>query len=837
MTYYTSCECVGNYIYYRGIDDKGKRFKEKISYLHTFYIPANKSSKFKTLEGQYVETLKPGSINECRDFFKNYDGVENFKIYGNHRYEYAYIQEKHADEVEYDATKIRIAFLDIETGSENGFPNVQTANEEVIAITVKIADSYLVFGCGDFENKDKDVKYFKCKSERDLLMKFLDAWSAYAPDAITGWNTDTFDVPYLVNRINRILGDKYTRKLSTWGRVREGKSFGMRGREIQIYHIGGVSDLDYLRLYRKFTYVNQESYRLDHIANVELGEKKLDYSEYATLHTLYKENFQKFIEYNIKDVKLIVALEEKLKLLEMAIGLAYHCKVNFSDVFGQVRMWDNLICDHLIKKGIVIPPHLKEKNVGEIEGAYVKDPIVGMHKWVVSFDLNSLYPHLIMQYNISPETLVVDENHSWNVKKLMDGEFSEQDNLEENNRTITPNGVYFRTDVKGFLPEIMEKMYNDRVKVKKKMIIAQQQMEKTKDTADRFELYNKIAGYHTKQINLKISLNSAYGAFGNQYFRYYDKRLAEAVTLSGQLSIRWIERDLNKYLNELLKPEEHKDYILAVDTDSVYVSLDDLVKKVFDDDSDTEKVIDFLDKVCEGQIQKVIDNSYSKLRKYTSAPTQKMIMKREILGDKGIWTAKKRYILNVHDTEGVRYEKPKLKIMGIEAVRSSTPSACREKLKELFNLIMNTDEDTIINFIDGFRKQFKELPAEEVSFPRQVSDLGKYRDSNSLYTKGTPIHVKGALIHNKLLTDKKLTRNYPLINEGEKIKFSYLKKPNPTGDTVIAMNNTLPKEFGLDKYIDYDMQFEKSFIHPVKLILDTIGWEVERKSTLESFFG
>ena len=836
MSFYTSCECVGNYLYYRGVDDKGKRFKEKISYLPTFYIPTNKSSKYKTLEGQYVETLKPGSINECREFFKNYEGVENFKIYGNHRYEYAYIQEKHADEIQYDSTKIRIAFIDIETGSEGGFPNVQTANEEVIAITVMFDDTYYVFGCGDYDNKDSDVKYFRCKDELQLLEKFLDAWSSYAPDAVTGWNTDTFDIPYLVNRINRILGEEHAKKLSPWRRVREGKSYGMGGRTIQIYHLAGVSDLDYLRLYKKFTYINHESYRLDHIANVELKEKKLDYSEYATLHTLYKENYQKFIEYNIKDVRLIVALEDKLRLIEMAIGLAFHCKVNFSDVFGQVRMWDNLICDHLIKKGIVIPPHSKNKDVGEIEGAYVKDPIIGMHKWVVSFDLNSLYPHLIMQYNISPEMLDKENRHLWNVKELMNGEFTEQDNLEETKRTITPNGVYFRTDKKGFLPEIMEEMYNDRVKVKKKMIIAQQEMEKTKDHADRFTLYKKIAGYHTKQINLKISLNSAYGAFGNQYFRYYDRRLAEAVTLSGQLAIRWIERDLNKYLNELLKPEEHKDYILAVDTDSVYVSLNDLVKKVFDDDSDTEKVIDFLDKVCDGEIQKVIDSSYSRLREYTKAPTQKMIMKREILADKGIWTAKKRYILNVHDTEGVRYETPKLKIMGIEAIRSSTPAACREKLKELFKLIMNTDEETIIDFIDTFRKEFKELPAEDVSFPRQVSDLTKYQDSNSLYTKGTPIHVKGALIHNHLLRDKKLTRSYPLINDGEKIKFSYLKKPNPTGDMVIAINGTLPKEFELEKYIDYDMQFEKSFVQPVKSILDSIGWQIERKSTLESFF-
>ena len=788
-------------------------------------------------------------MKECRDFIRKYKEINNFNIYGNDKFEFSFIAEHFPEEhIEYDFSKIRIAYLDIETGSENGFPNIETANEEVTAITIKIDKKCYVFGRGEFVHDRKDVFYFRFDSERALLQKFFEVWDKESPDIITGWNIETFDIPYLVNRAQRLFDAKKdpSKLLSPWRKIREYMMYGLGGKEIQTYEIYGVETLDYLSTYRKFTSVNQESYRLDHIAFVELGEHKLDYSEQGSLHLLYKNDYQKFIEYNIKDVELVEQLEGKMKLLEMVVSLAYLSKVNYGNTFGQVRMWDTLIYNNLLRKNIVIPPKTHASKSSNFEGAFVKEPQIGSHNWVVNFDLNSLYPHLIMQYNISPETLITDElppelqkvkDSRPGVDGLLD-ETLDLQALEKYKVTYTPNNEFYKTDKQGFLPEMMQELYDNRVKYKLLMIEAKKKLEKEKDRKEKRNLTHLISKYHNMQNNLKITLNSAFGAMGNQHFRYFDQRIAEAITTSGQLSIKWVEKEINRYLNGILKPEEEKDYVVAVDTDSVYICMDDLVKQVYGDDiEDKTKVINFLDKVCAEQMEKIIDKSYDKLKDYVNAFDQKMVMKRENLADKALWTAKKRYIMNVYDSEGVRYEEPKLKMMGIEAIRSSTPSACKDKMKHIFKIIMNGTEDDVITYIDDFRKEFMTLGAEEIFFPRSVRGLEKYHDSANLYKKGSPVHVKAALLYNKLLKDKKLTNDYPVIKDGEKIKFAYLKKQNMVGGDAIGIMNQLPPELELEAYIDYDKMFEKSFVEPMRTILDAVGWHTEKVSTLESFFG
>ena len=451
-----------------------------------------------------------------------------------------------------------------------------------------------------------------------------------------------------------------------------------------------------------------------------------------------------------------------------------------------------------------------------------------------------------MQYNLSPETLITDElpkelQEIKDARPGVDGLLNQSqslNDLEKYNLTYTPNNEFYRKDIQGFLPEMMQQIYNDRVKYKKKMITTKKKLQKEKDPKERAVLSKLISKYHNMQNNLKTTLNSAFGAMGNEHFRYFDQRIAEAITTSGQLSIKWVEKEINRYLNEVLKPEEEKDFVVAVDTDSVYICMDDLVKKIYGDTiDDKNKVVDFLDKVCSEQMEKIIDKSYQKLAEYVNAYDQKMVMKRENIADKALWTAKKRYIMNVYDAEGVRYEKPQLKVMGIESVRSSTPAACKERMKGIFDIIMNGTEEDAINYIDKFREEFRTLKAEDIFFPRSVRGISKYHDAAQLYIKGSPIHVKGALIYNKLLKDKKLLNSYPIIKDGEKIKFAYLKKPNPVGDTVIAILNTLPEEFGLKEYIDYDLQFQKSFIEPMSSVMGAVGWNTEHISTLEDFFG
>jgi len=806
----------------RGVNDRGESFKEKLNYEPTLFVESHKpqNPQWKTLDNRNVAPVKWGSMKESRQAMKDYAG----NVFGFDQFQYSFISDNYRGMVDYDLDKIKIGYIDIETSSEHGFPDVRNANEEVLAISYRCGKSFKTYGCQEY-TPSEGVQYIHCENETRLLENFVLDWSMNYPDIITGWNSRFFDIPYLVNRIVRVLGEKMAKKLSPWGWYKENEITLFGNRKQQIFDLVGISSIDYMDAYKKFTYVNQESYSLNHIAYAELGEKKLDYSEYSSLHELYQTNFQKFVDYNVHDVVLLERLEEKMKLLEMIISLAYMAKCNFNDVFSPVKMWDCIISNHLKDQQIVVPPKKHETKLEAYEGAYVKTPQIGRHKWVASFDLNSLYPHLIMQYNISPETLVGMYPESGLVDALLDKEFDVAF-LKEKNLTMTPNGSLYSRKKQGFLPALMEKMYTDRVKYKD-LMIAEQKKGKAADT-------NKLAQYHNMQINLKIALNSAYGALGNQWFRFYDVRNAEAVSVAGQLSIRWAERAVNQYLNKVLETDG-TDYVIASDTDSLYIALDSLVQKVGLGE-DTQKTIKFMDTVCEGKIQDVIDGCYGEMAEYVNAFEQKMVMKREVLAEVAIWTGKKHYILNVHNSEGVQYDEPKLKIMGIEAVKSSTPEPCRNALKEALKIMMNGTEEDVINYIENFKTKFKTLPAEEVSFPRSVKGLAKYHDSASIYQKSTPIHVKGSLIYNKILQNKRLTRKYPKIQEGEKIKFAYLKEPNPTGDTVIAMLNALPDEFELKPYIDYEKQFSKSFLDPIIGILNVIGWEHERKTNIMEFF-
>ena len=840
--YYTNITVYGPHILYRGVKN-GRRIKEKINYAPTLFLPAKKKTDYKTLFGEYLEPMQFANIREARDFVKRYESVENFKVYGNDRYAYAFIADTHKGLIDWKIEELSIAIIDIEVGSENGFPDPYKTTEPITAIAVRqLNGGTTVYGCGHYDNNDENVNYVRCQDEIDLCKKFLNDWQHNYPDVVTGWNTEGFDIPYLINRFTKLFGDKEARKLSPWEVINE-RVYNFKGSERKSYDIFGIAQLDYIELYKWYAPngKSQDSYKLDNIASVELGENKLSYDEYDTLHQLYKLNYQKFIEYNIKDVELILKLEEKLKLIQLALTMAYDTKCNYSDVFAQTRMWDALIYNHLLDQKIIVPPKEVSHKGEAFEGAYVKEPQVGNHDWVASFDLNSLYPHLIQMYNISPETLIPVSEQTEEMRKVIhDGVTVDKllemkvDTSKISDVILTPNGQYFRKDVQGFLPKMMEEMYEDRKKFKKLMLKAEQEYENETDVAKKKELENLIARYNNLQLAKKLSLNSAYGALGSQYFRFFDLRMALAVTMSGQLSIQWIESKLNTYMNDILKTK--KDYVIASDTDSIYLNLGPLVRKVYKEETDPNKVITFMDRVCEDKIQPYINKSYQELADYIHAYAQKMQMKREALASKGIWTAKKRYILNVYNNEGVQYAEPQMKVKGLEMIKSSTPYAIREKMKEMVKLVMNGTETDVQDFIAKFREDFKKLPVEDISFPRGVNNLAEYRDSTGIYKKGTPIHVKGALIYNHYLKQKNLTNSYPLIQEGEKLKFTYLKEPNPMKDTVISFPTRLPKEFDLQKYIDYNIQFEKAFIEPVSVILNCMGWSSEKNNSLESFF-
>ena len=839
MDFYTSVQRAGKNILYRGYKD-GQRVETRYPFKPTLYIPHNKRNELSgwtNLRGEDVDPITFDNMNECTTFIKQYEDVENFNIYGSTNFVDQFISQRFPNEIKFERDLINVATIDIEVMSDEGFPHAHEAAHSVISITLysSIEKIYHVWGLYDYDVRRDDVVYHKCGAELDLLLEFLAYWQKNSPDVITGWNIRQFDIPYLINRVNNLIGGDTYRRFSPWGSIFE-RHIDIMGRSTQVYDIAGVEQLDYYDLFRKFglSYGELESYKLDHVAYVVLGERKLSYEEYGSLHSLYKSDFNKFIDYNIRDVEIVSMFEEKMGLITLAMTMAYRGGVNFASTFGTTAIWDSIIHRSLQLQKIAIPPKNTQVKV-KYPGAYVKDPQIGLHEWVASFDLASLYPNIIIQYNMSPETLV-ERTPNVNVETIL----NDYPNLPAvwNNQdlTLAANGLRFRKDKQGCIPAIVENYFNERKEIKRRMIEAKKEYEKTPTKS----LENEINTLENQQLSLKILMNSLYGALANAYFRYFDSRVAEAITTSGQLAIRWAESAMNQDINNTLQQHakfefrnvpEDKDYVIAIDTDSLYINFNDLIQRFSPADP-----VKFLDSICHDHFEKLLEKSYSELARITNARTNRMDMEREVIADKGIWVAKKRYILNVHNNEGVQYDEPKLKIMGIEAIKSSTPQVVREKFREVFKVIIRGNEAETQQFISDFRKFHKSLDPEQVSFPRGVSEINKWSDRHDLFKKGTPIHVRGSLVYNDAIKKAGLQDKYETIMAGQKIKFVYLKQPNPIRSNVISFPDNLPPQLQLHSHIDYSIMFDKTFVNPLVPILDAVGWDVEPKATLDDFF-
>lgn len=820
----------------------GKHVRYKVHYHPYVFIEdkdAKLSSPYRTVDDKVVRKVDFESIYEGNKFVREHRDL--MQLYGMTAWAYAYINDLYPQGFAYDITKISIVDIDIEVKADAGFPSIDNADKAVTLITISKNGLKDTFGCGDYTPNDFSVKYHKCKDEKELLATFLLVWRSkkYDPDIITGWNIERFDIPYLWNRISKILGKEFADMLSPWKIVEEREIVERgTGYTYRVKTLYGIAQLDYLQLYKKFSYTPQESYKLDHIANYEIKARKLDYSEHKDLLTLYHKDFPKYVDYNIRDVDLVDGIEKKMRLIEQVIAIAFDARINFQDTLTNVRMWDVIIHNYLLERNIVVPIRSPDlSNDRQIQGAFVKEPQTGMFRWIVSFDFTSLYPHLFMEMNISPETYR-STHPDITVDSILNGKLDElRPFINEHDIAVAGSGSLFDRSKQGFLPAIMERMFGDRAAWKKRMIAAEIELEALKQQKSSKEeqqvLEYRISQAKNMQQAKKIILNAGYGALANVYHRWYDTRLAESVTLSGQVAIQWVQRDINDYINKIAGTKDI-DYVIAGDTDSFYVTMEKIVDKYIPGKSDSE-TCQLLLQICKENLEPFINQSLKNLAAYMNT-FGKLNMKREIIATKGVWTGKKHYALNVLNKEGVQYDKPESKIQGLESVRSSTPAICRKKFEESIKIVLNDNEDKLIEFIENFREQFKMLPFDEIASPRTANNLEKYKDGNIIYRKGTPIAVKGALLFNHYLKQFDIKDEQP-IHSGDKIKFVYLLTPNPINDMVIAVpGRELPPQFGLDQYIDRTTQFEKGFLEPIKSITDAISWKTEEVNDLYSLF-
>jgi len=851
--FYLSCHKRGNNILLRYINNN-KEIRTKLKYKPSLYIKTVNTvkntvksiSKYTSLHGDKLKRIQFDTIKDAnKAIFEAKDtGID---YYGNRNFNLTFLHEQFKNN-EYNPKLIRTFIIDIECPSDKGFPDPMLAEWQVDCLTIydNITDCYYLFSLYDFDkNSDllskyniQNIKHVKFKNETQLLKGLLGFWQSNFPVNVSGWNSSGFDFPYLFNRLTRLGLDP--KKLSPWNVCEIKTKINTFNKEYQQVYILGVNDLDYINLYKKNRFKPRESYKLGFIGGVEQVSEKVDYSSVASnLKTLNKKDPNLYQIYNIIDVYIVKGLDDKLGFFDVTFSLGYLAGINFSEVSSPVGLWENIIYKNTIDDNIITPPK-KDQQQQSFAGGFVLDPKIGKHKWLMSSDLNSLYPHLIMQYNISPEkitTLKLDIN--------IDKMIANEDISIPNNLCVTPNGCTFKTDSQGLLPRLMEKLYNERKKIKKEMLTHHQKAISIKDniitSKSQKEYDHEMQQYRIKdgnQLCRKLALNSAYGALANVHFSLFDIRLAESITTSGQLSIKWINNKLNTYFNELLCTDNVR-YIYATDTDSTMFSMERFVE-LNCKNMETMEIVEYLDRWCKSKLEPLFDKWYQELANYTKAFQQKMVMAREMIASDVFFVAKKRYAANVLDMEGVRYtiKEPYLKIMGLDLVKSSTPEVCRNAMTETVKIILTKNELELQNYIKDFHKEYNTFSVHQIAAPKGVNKLEESYcrpDGSFRHDVTVPFNSRAAINYNNELKKLSLT-DYEVINNGDKMRYIYLEEPNRLNQNVIGFVDVFPKEFKLDNKVDYDTMYYKTFIKPITGITDVIGWDIEPKPTLDPLF-
>ncbi len=847
MKFYTHVAQQKQFIHHYYIED-GKRKTSKVRFQPSLGVKCEKDTGWHDIHGQNVGIIKFDNIFEMYSWKK--ENKDQADIYNDVTPTYQFIAEEYPNDIvpiSFDEFKnMKVFILDIEVYSTEGFPFPAEARWPVTAITIMdmYKNKFVTLACGDYDNsQNENVNYIKCEDEAELLTKFINLMEVQRPDIISGWNSEYFDIPYIVNRAKNLLEPGAVKRMSPMGEV---SAYKLSDTE-EGYHIKGISHLDYLQIYKKTSRAQRENYRLDTVAKAELGEGKLDYhAEFDNLADLYENDYQKYINYNIKDVDLIAQMNHKLSFLEIKLTQSYYAKVNFEDSFGSVKIWDIMVYNEMLKEKMLTSPkkhHVKQ----DFPGGFVFEPTPGMKPWLAVPDITSSYPNNIRALNISPETLVPRSELSDELIEIQDhvrmmdwsphnqsfidinhefGHYTEI--LQQYDVSLSANGEFFTKDKEGLFPRLVSKVFDTRVAKKGEAKALKKQMKEEGSTE---ELENAFKTADALQYALKIFMNSFYGVFSNTHFRYYDIRLAAAVTTMGQLSIKG-----PAFMLEDALPGMKVEYI---DTDSLFIGLDPFVRGRFGDDYDTTSTADkrrFCKEFTTKGLNPLLSDYYQTQVDVLNLFKNTYEMDFEAIAEDTIFVGKKRYIMQLVYDDGYDCDLSKrlpLKKRGVELVRSNTPQYARTHLENLVNLIFDTqDNNECIAMLEKAKTEFMTLPFEDVGRPTGVNGVNRYQYGE----KSVPINVRAVHVYNRALKKLKL-KHIPAIQDGTKIKYCYIKTPNIfDNENVIACENKLPDELRKHIEIDYDTQYKKTFESPASIIFRALDWQIEKIASLESFF-
>ena len=817
-------------------DKDGKRIKVTNSFDPYCYLEGKGDA-----ESIYGTKLVKKVFNTQYDRYKYLKDTNIKRVFENLPATQQYLVDtfwKENEKPEFSKNPIKVLFLDIETYSPDEFPKPADPTHTVNVITCfdSLNGRYTTFGLKDYDNKDDDVVYHKCESERDLFKKFVMYIEKDYPDIMSGWNSEFFDLPYILNRCTRILGEEWTNRLSPSGRVYSRTIKGMFGVEQVRWYIEGMSLIDYLDVYKRFSVGVKESYKLDNIGAAELGEQKVDFGN-MNLATLSDNDWQTFVEYNIQDVRLLAKLEEKLKYTELIKMLAYVGLTTFEAALGSLSVINGATAVRARYRDQKIPSFIRNEDTGKNPGAYVGDPLKGFQENIISFDANSLYPNVMISLNMSPETKVAkieDKNNSEIVLRHVNGqvfslkhdkflEFCKKEQI-----AISKANVLFTQKRKGVMPEILDYYYNERVKIKKELGTIKREYSKTKNDKLKF----KIEQLDAKQLCIKVFINSIYGYFGNKNAPFGDDDIASSITLTGQSVIKKSNDLLKEYIKRKTKIDDEKilnQCIVYNDTDSSYISVKPLITAGLpftgDDGKLTEEFFN--------EVQNIEDflNDEIKVwgRKALNSKDCRFVFKREVIADVGIFLQKKRYVLHILDDEGIPMDK--YKYTGVEVVRSTMPDAIKPHVKNIIETMLSTQSIAETNkALDNVYKIFKDLPVEDITFVSGIKGYERYAGQCDGYktAKGMPIHVKAAYFHNLILKRLGVENKYETISSGDKVRYFYVEHPNPYNLSCIAYKYYYPEEFKKIFHADYDKMFEKILYNVIERFYDNVNWTPQK---------